>query len=150
MRCVSDQAFWGTFRAHVGEERYNQTVSLFRGERTERTLMQLRDRFERQLARRIEGIQLIGCLNEGSVREYLGRLVYFLLNTFGREWLTTDAPPPDKLNQRLRSRVEALDSEFSHRRLCHPAYAGYVCFCDERPHTGRRIASSAAPAELCT
>lgn len=149
MRCMSDQAFWGRFRAHVGEERYKQTVSLFRGERTERTLMQLRDRFGRQLARRIEGIKLVGCLNEASVREHHGRMVSILENTFGEEWLTTNAPPPEELNHRLRSRVQALDAEFSHRQLCHPAYTGYVCFCDERPPMRSRITSSAAPAELC-
>jgi hypothetical protein len=131
MRCVSNQAFWGTFRAHVGEERYKQTVSLFRGERNEQTLPQMRKRFEAQLAQRLVAMKLVGCHNVASVREYHKAMVLAVEEIFGCEWLTHSAPPPEDLNSKLKARVAALDTEFSRRRLCHPAYAGFVCFCDE-------------------
>jgi hypothetical protein len=137
MRKILHDEFWQVVRERVSEDEYRKMVDAFRGEKTEKNIADVEDRFKRQGAIMSHAAALNGCDCPGDNEEYYSRIFKITRRVLGDELLTN--PDVDLKNyfevhqhigEKLRAEVIELGREFDSRKQSHPTYDGYICYRD--------------------
>jgi hypothetical protein len=112
-------------------------VDVFRGEKTEKNIADVEDRFKRQGAIMAHAAALNGCDCPGDNEEYYSRIFEITRRVLGDELLTNpDVDVKDyfeanqHISETLRAEIMALGREFDRRKQSHPTYDGYICYSD--------------------
>lgn len=130
MHCISAQNFWGKLRQACGDEAYRQKIAPFLEPRTEKTPDEVHKRLDEQLHVRLRAMELNRCSGADAVRAYYREMERILRHTLGPNLATPEGDLPRELVDLCKQELEQLSHSFRKRKMCHPSYDGFICFCE--------------------
>lgn len=135
MRTIPDDEFWGTAQSRQQRQHFDEKVTGLYADDPEGSMDELYGRLDLLLRLRLDVARLNHCSNTAAIREYHDRLVSLMGDVYGEACLLAtlrgvDPPPP--VMAKFHERVEDLSRSFDRQKQCHPAYGGFVCYCDEQ------------------